>query len=1091
MKPEVDLKVELEEEEVFCTVLLRTFGVLESSVLQHFLSEGNEETRACLLTELEDKKAKCLNQTIDLQKLLLLMLDHQATADVRKNGTSHDLLCKSLRDARNFFSHGGKLTHKRVSSCVSSAIKLLKLYCASDTSIACLEDCSSLIKVFVCGRGKKGKHLSTHAWRVNTFAVPLLNSEEHFESSSRNVCSYILLKPPKLIGRERELTELEERLSRDKDGRASQVLILGQPGIGKTALVLNVVVTMRKLYPRQFILRGSSLAALRSDLRNVSLVFASKKPGMELASLCNLDDERDLVQSLGHVSPSLLVIEDANDKVVLDFLSQVAMVSVEHTLLFVSSRSSAWTDERKKTMAITSTLHLCGLSDHHAMQLLKQTIHDNRTKLRTVTLQQVLESECDLAHIMTESFNNVPLAIKTVGRLLSTGDVDVESVLQLSAWLRQKSTNLENLEGSGSLVVPDHVRGISGIVEYYLSALPDCPLVKTMLFTLCMVDSSTTPVWLVKDVLLGMASSKDVSQAFQSVLDTGLVQFHGPDQLLMPTLFQAVIKQKFNISSFEESQNIHALIALLSSFQINGKARKDESMPHSWSIFLNSLQDSVGDGELSDNLSQLHTDFLAANEMASNSTLRKYTGRETSKALSVISRVPVALTGNPNKSSTPNSLKGQFLHHALTSTMPALSEFFQQLMGDDVSVIEKTQEILQLFREEPCLIGSYHLFIDKLLHVLCGPSKASPGDFLQSTDFLEFVQNLQLCKQDTQAVGENVGRMACFFWGMSSSGQKVQPEFLLDSCAPPELRNVHSRLQKSFFLLSRRKDHDKWFSKKKSGSSVKRNALSSCTCFEHVCNDREEKWLEIRGYFLRENWEKVRKLASPNNLALHHAEYCHIYTAARMMQTAAELEAYLAIDSSLPFLCSLHSILDEFFEDAQITSEVLAGTSNGDAAYCDITLVLWISLIQEKDPCARRRVLSILQLEGQRAHTHGAAHFLQTAKILSACSLLLYLQGSSHAILETVCALLLLLNWWLAHCDDQCPFFAKENRSELELVKECFETAQADLLEYVEALPDFMKREMAQQLRDATHACWQNGEAEVAELFQDQLAAIF
>ncbi len=207
---------------------------------------------------------------------------------------------------------------------------------------------------------------------------------------------------PDLIGRERELAWLQQmasELQTHPSGYARAVVITGQPGVGKTSLVVRAGYELGDRFPDgvYFLdLRGTSGPPL--DPREI-LARVLRSFGIEQGSLpSSLDERVSLYRSILRDQRALLIFDDARDE------SQVRP-------LLTGSSSSLVTVTARRTLAGLDGVHrleLDVLSPEASVHLLDLMIGNNRvTAERTAAVE--VAALC----------GHLPLALRIAGTRLS------------------------------------------------------------------------------------------------------------------------------------------------------------------------------------------------------------------------------------------------------------------------------------------------------------------------------------------------------------------------------------------------------------------------------------------------------------------------------------------------------------------------------------------------------------------------------------------------------------------------------------------------------------------------------------------------
>ena len=202
------------------------------------------------------------------------------------------------------------------------------------------------------------------------------------------------------IGRRKELKKICTVLKR----RASNVMITGQSGIGKSSLVQEAAFRLRSAWPSQFVIDASTqfsfLASLSQVVTHYGLLSEEKQSRAEVWKAYKI-----LLKLTDHRARALLILENCNSE---DLTSYFTLPQCGHVALIVVTRQPDKVFTKRQQGMMHLTIELSRFSSAESKECFADLTGQEKTPVEVLEMHRVV-----LSHL-----NNFPLAIQVAKALL-------------------------------------------------------------------------------------------------------------------------------------------------------------------------------------------------------------------------------------------------------------------------------------------------------------------------------------------------------------------------------------------------------------------------------------------------------------------------------------------------------------------------------------------------------------------------------------------------------------------------------------------------------------------------------------------------
>ena len=364
-------------------------------------------------------------------------------------------LFDKIKKKRNTLAHGGEVMMPEVLNLFQKIERFI--YSDSGSSRMDQED-------HLCLRKSIDESVSIlKSAMVNSF-VMTVNTVFHTASitTSETQRRLFLSAQPKLIGREGLLKRLAIAMvpPRLVDSRSSNVilpwprlLLHGEPGIGKTAVVRELCRRLEKSHPHQGSFQATTEATLTADIRLFLKMEMQEKTDASPAFLRSLfkDHLHQTTKSF------LLVFEDVSDPcMVIPLLSKT-----NHYVIFTSSTDLSWRENGFIPDEVTG-IRLDGLGEEESMLLVAQTLTDNGCKQLWDSISRKSAEMEHLRSFISKDMTGLPLAVRLVAFQLCQGNSTSNHLSEVIKEASSEQRSVVDEKAAGRV----HVRGFYHVVRY-------------------------------------------------------------------------------------------------------------------------------------------------------------------------------------------------------------------------------------------------------------------------------------------------------------------------------------------------------------------------------------------------------------------------------------------------------------------------------------------------------------------------------------------------------------------------------------------------------------------------------------------------
>ena len=327
--------------------------------------------------------------------------------------------------------------------------------------------------------------------------------------------------PPKLIGREGILKQLAIAMAHSTlgDSKSSnltlpwpRLLLHGEPGIGKTAVVRELSRRLEKSHPHQGSFQATNEATLTADIRLfLKMEMQEKTDHASPAFLCSAF--KDYLHQT--TKSFLLVFEDVGDPCLVTPLISES----NHSIIFTSPNNLSWRENGFIPGEVTG-IRLDRLGEEDSMLLLAQTLIDNGCKQLWDSISRTSAEIEHLRSFLSKDMAGLPLAVRLVAFQLCQ---DNSMSTLLSKVIKEASSEQRSIadEKAAGRV---HVRGFYHVVRYAVLGMSNDKYKLIVCFALSILKLSWPSSLFLELVLERLNYTSDqIHGCLQALMKTGLV----------------------------------------------------------------------------------------------------------------------------------------------------------------------------------------------------------------------------------------------------------------------------------------------------------------------------------------------------------------------------------------------------------------------------------------------------------------------------------------------------------------------------------------------------------------------------------------
>ena len=443
-----------------------------------------------------------------------------------------------------------------------------------DVSVSEVHNCFQKVERFlVKGAGKTLtnklvflKTVDTGLNILKTFALQVSANKDLFDKEilssiepTSEQARLLLSGPRELVGREEVLQQLSFLMRHPQsvcsEGLPSaalwpRVLVHGQPGIGKTAVVRALSRRLEKPLPQQCAFQGSTEPALLAD---ISLFLKVELQTRDVSSPAVRSNFKNFLCQTTKVF--FFVFEDVRDpNMVMPLLPQN-----NHCVIFTNSSDLSWRENGFIPGRVTG-FPLHGLNEEDSLKLVSDVLIGEGSSEHTSMLQHLVEQE-RLSNFLSKNMMGVPLALRLVAFQICH-----LSPTTLSEMLKEINTTSEewsavDKDAAGRV----HVRGFHHVVRHAMNGILTDTMKMTICFALSILECSGPQLMFVDLLVQRLNFTRlQVESCLESLIKTGLVT-RLEDDFIMHQVVQGHVRNVIS-SSFAGIKEL-VVTALLQVFK--------------------------------------------------------------------------------------------------------------------------------------------------------------------------------------------------------------------------------------------------------------------------------------------------------------------------------------------------------------------------------------------------------------------------------------------------------------------------------------------------------------------------------------------